>query len=83
MVENEIVDEVPASGEDFATLFEASYAANRIKRLTNGQAVEGAIVAIGADVALVDLGAKSEATVDLAELKNRDGVLEAAVGADS
>ena len=80
MVENEIVDEVPASGEDFATLFEASYAANKIKRLTNGQTVEGTIVAIGAEVVLVDVGAKSEATIDLAELKNRDGVLEAAVG---
>ncbi|MEO5762576.1 MAG: S1 RNA-binding domain-containing protein [Vicinamibacteria bacterium] len=80
MVENEIVDEVPASGEDFATLFEASYAANKIKRLSNGQSVEGTIVAIGAEIVLVDVGAKSEATIDLAELKNRDGVVEAKVG---
>ena len=80
MVENEIVDEVPASGEDFATLFEASYAAHKIKRLTNGQAVEGTIVAIGAEVALIDVGAKSEATIDIAELRNKDGVLEAKVG---
>ena len=79
MSENEIVGEVP-SGEDFATLFEASYASNKIKRLTNGQAVLGTIVAIGADEALVDVGAKSEATIDVGELKNRDGVLEAVVG---
>ena len=79
MSENEIVGEVP-SGEDFATLFEASYASNKIKRLTNGQTVLGTIVAIGADVALVDVGAKSEATIDVGELKNRDGVLEAVVG---
>ena len=77
--EDEVVAATP-SGEDFATLFEASYAANKIKRLTNGQAVEGTIVAIGAETVLVDVGAKSEATIDLAELKNRDGVLEAKVG---
>ena len=40
MSENEAVAEPPA-GEDFATLFEASYAAHKIKRLTNGQAVVG------------------------------------------
>ena len=71
---------VAPGGEDFKTLFEASYAANRIKRLTNGQAVEGTIVALGGEVALVDVGAKSEATLDLAELRNRDGVLEAKIG---
>ncbi len=79
MSENEVVDETP-TGEDFATLFEASYALNKIRRLTNGQAVDGTIVAIGAEVALVDVGAKSEATIALVELKNQDGVLEAKVG---
>lgn len=74
MSENEIGTE---NDEDFATLFEASY---KTKRIENGQAVEGTIVAIGADVALVDVGAKGEATIDLGELKNHDGVLEAAVG---
>ena len=79
MSENEVVAETP-TGEDFATLFEASYAAHKIRRLTNGQAVEGTIVAIGAEVALIDVGAKSEATIALAELKNQDGVLEAKIG---
>ena len=79
MSENDAVAETP-TGEDFATLFEASYAANRIQRLSHGQAVSGTIVAIGADVALIDVGAKSEATIALAELKNADGVLEARVG---
>ncbi len=74
MSENE--DEIEA-GEDFAALFEASYTT---KRITNGQAVDGVIVAIGADTALVDVGAKGEATIDLGELKNHEGVLEAAVG---
>jgi small subunit ribosomal protein S1 len=77
--ENEKVDEAPA-GEDFATLFEASYAAKKIKRLQSGQAIEGTIVSIGAESALVDVGAKSEATIALVELKNNDGVLEAKVG---
>lgn len=76
-----IEDEIESEGrEDFATLFEASYAAHRMKRLTNGQTVEGTIVAIRADVALVDVGAKGEATIDVGELKNDDGVLEVGVG---
>ena len=53
VIENEVVTEVP-NGEDFETLFEASYAANRIERLTHGQTVEGTIVAIGPEVVLVD-----------------------------
>jgi small subunit ribosomal protein S1 len=77
--ENESVEELPA-GEDFKTLFEASYAAKKIRRLTSGQAIEGTIVAIGAETALVDVGAKSEATIALVELKNADGALEAKVG---
>lgn len=79
MSENETEPQAP-TGEDFATLFEASYAANRIKRLSNGQSVEGTIVALGAEVALIDVGAKSEATIALVELKNADGVLEAKIG---
>ena len=44
--------------EDFATLFEASLKAKRIEK---GQTIEGTIVAIGAEVALVSVGGKSEA----------------------
>jgi small subunit ribosomal protein S1 len=77
--ENENAGEIPA-GQDFASLFEASYASHKIKRLTNGQVVEGTIVSIGAEVVLVDVGAKSEATIALADLKNKDGVVEAKVG---
>ena len=76
MSENENEIET-GNDEDFAALFEASY---KTKRIQNGQAVEGTIVAIGADAALVDVGAKGEATIDLGELKNHDGVLEAKVG---
>jgi small subunit ribosomal protein S1 len=63
--------------EDFAAMFESSLQA---KPLAKGQTVEGVVVRIGPEVALVDVGGKSEAVVDVAELKNADGVLEVAVG---
>ena len=63
--------------EDFATLFEASQKAKRIER---GQTIEGTIVAIGPEVALVSVGGKSEAVIDVVELKDEDGNLEVAVG---
>ena len=63
--------------EDFAAMFEASAQARRIEK---GQTIEGTIVAIGAEVALVDVGGKSEATIDVDELKGDEGALEVAVG---
>jgi small subunit ribosomal protein S1 len=63
--------------EDFAAMFEASLKAKQFER---GQTIEGTIVAIGHDVALIDVGGKSEAHLDLAELRDDDGVLEAQVG---
>ena len=63
--------------EDFAAMFEASVKAKRIDR---GQTIEGTIVAIGPEVAFVDVGGKGEATIELDELKNADGQLEVAVG---
>src|SRR5215472_9781859 len=58
-------------------MFEASVQA---KRLEQGEFVEGRIVAIGPEVALVDVGQKGEAMMNIAELKNADGELEVAVG---
>ena len=58
-------------------MFEASVKAKRFRR---GQTVEGAIVLIGAEVAFVNLGGKGEAQIEIAELKDADGVLEVAVG---
>ena len=46
------------SEEDFAALFEASVKARRFER---GQTIEGRIVAIGPEVAFVDVGGKGEA----------------------
>ena len=63
--------------EDFAAMFEASVQA---KRLDQGELVEGRIVAIGPEVALVDVGRKGEAVMDIAELKNADGELEVELG---
>ena len=63
--------------EDFAALFEASVKTNRIQR---GQTIEGTIVAIGPEVAFVNVGGKGEATIALDELKDDDGALEVAVG---
>ena len=63
--------------DDFAKMFEASIQA---KRIDKGQTVEGTIVAIGPEVALVDVGGKSEATIDVGELKDDEGDLDVAVG---
>jgi small subunit ribosomal protein S1 len=65
------------SSEDFASLFEASL---KTKRIEQGQTVDGTIVAIGPDVAFVDVGGKGEATIDVGELKDEDGDIEVAVG---
>jgi len=74
MIENGVMSEFE---DDFAAMFEASQQATRVAQ---GQTVEGTIVRIGPEVALVDVGAKSEAVVDVQELTDADGVLEVAVG---
>jgi small subunit ribosomal protein S1 len=63
--------------EDFAAMFEASIQAKRFER---GQTLEGTIVAIGPEVAFVDVGGKGEATIGIDELKDAEGHLEVAVG---
>jgi small subunit ribosomal protein S1 len=63
--------------EDFAALFEAS---SKAKRIEEGQTIEGTIVAIGPEVAFVDVGGKGEATIDIDELKDADGGIDVAVG---
>jgi small subunit ribosomal protein S1 len=63
--------------EDFATLFAASI---QTRRLQVGQTVEGTIVAIGSEVALVDVGSKGEASLAVDELRHDDGAIDAKVG---
>jgi small subunit ribosomal protein S1 len=58
-------------------MFEASMKAKRIEK---GQTLEGRIVAIGPEVAFVDVGGKGEATIAIDELKDEEGRLEVAVG---
>src|SRR5438094_8570671 len=63
--------------EDFAAMFEAS---TKPKRFERGQTLEGTIVAIGPEVAFVDVGGKGEAMIEIDELKDAGGDLEVAVG---
>jgi small subunit ribosomal protein S1 len=63
--------------EDFERMFESS---TRARRVEKGQTIEGTVVSIGAEVALVDVGGKSEAVIEIDELKDRDGKLEVHVG---
>jgi len=63
--------------EDFAAMFEASL---QTRQLEKGDVTEGAIVSIGPEVALVDVGGKGEAVLAVDELKDADGKREFAVG---
>lgn len=63
--------------EDFGAMFEASIKARQFER---GQVIEGTIVAIGPQVAFVDVGGKGEAQIDVAELKDADGDIEVSAG---
>ncbi len=65
------------SQEDFAAMFEASIKARRVDR---GQTIEGVIVGFGPKVAFVDVGGKGEAEIDIEELKDADGDVEASIG---
>jgi small subunit ribosomal protein S1 len=63
--------------EDFAAMLEASL---QTKQLNKGELVEGTIVSIGPEAALVDVGGKGEAVIHVDELKNAEGEIEVAVG---
>jgi len=58
-------------------MFEASVKARRVEQ---GQTIEGTIVVIGPEVALVSVGGKSEAQIEVAELKDEDGDIELSIG---
>jgi small subunit ribosomal protein S1 len=68
---------VSEQDEDFAAMFEASA---KVRQFEQGQLIEGTIVAIGAEVAFVSVGGKSEAQIDLAELKDDAGKIEVSIG---
>jgi small subunit ribosomal protein S1 len=78
--ENQLTEERVVSDpeeEDFAAMLEASL---QMRRLEKGELVEGTIVAIGPEAALVDVGGKGEAVINVEELKNAEGDIEVAVG---
>ena len=59
-------------------MFAASTA--NARRVERGQTIDGTVVAIGSEVALVSIGGKSEAQIDIAELKDEDGDIEVSIG---
>jgi small subunit ribosomal protein S1 len=63
--------------EDFAKMLEESL---QPKRFRDGDEVAGKVVALGADVAFVDIGGKGEATIDLEELTDPEGKVQVSVG---
>ena len=69
--------EPPPEDEDFARMLEESL---QPKRFREGDEISGKVVALGADVAFVDVGGKGEATIDLEELADPDGKIQVSVG---
>ncbi len=67
----------PAEEEDFARMLDESLEPISYEE---GEMVEGTIVAIGSDVAFVDVGGKGEATIDVEELADPDGEIDVQVG---
>lgn len=69
--------------EDFAAMFEstsATAASRGMRRVRTGQMVEGTVAEISNDSVFVDIGAKSEARIDRAQLTDKDGKLKVEVG---
>ncbi len=76
-------DENQASGgEDFAAMFAASEAKGTQRQtLAAGDVVRGRVIAVGANSAFVEIGAKGEAMIDTAEFRDPEsGVPQIAVG---
>jgi small subunit ribosomal protein S1 len=71
-------------GEDFASLlaeYEQKSATPKGRRGPQvGETVRGRIVSIGAEAVFVDLGGKSEGTLDIGEVRSDDGEVTVAVG---
>src|SRR5262249_54411867 len=62
---------------DFGKMLEGSLKARSFEE---GETVKGVVVALGPDVAFLDIGGKSEATIDIAELRDDEGDIEVEVG---
>jgi small subunit ribosomal protein S1 len=74
----EVGVESPVQEEDFAALFEKE---SRVpERLDPGQKIKTTIITISGDLVYVDLGGKSEGTIDLSEFVREDGEYGVKVG---
>ncbi len=75
-------EDKPNEGEDFASLFAESEAAEKSRRRVRaGDLVRGRVIALGAQSAFVAIGGKAEAVIDLAEFRNAEtGEVGLAVG---
>jgi len=81
-VTNHPADDKPNGSEDFAALFaESEAAAKSGRKVRAGDLVRGRVVALGAQSAFVEVGAKAEAVIDLAEFRDAEtGEVRLAVG---
>src|SRR6185295_655350 len=72
----------PPAEEDFASLLAASEAgAKPQRRVREGERVQGRVIEIGLDTAFVNIGAKAEAVLSLAEFRDpQSGEISLAVG---
>ena len=69
--------------DDFAALLDASFseaASSSSKRLKQGTRVEGKVIQIGKDTVFVDVGTRSEGTIDRYQLEDAEGNLTVKVG---
>ena len=69
--------------DDFAALLDASFSdsgSTETKRLKQGSRVEGKVIQIGKDTIFVDVGTRSEGTIDRYQLEDADGNLTVEVG---
>lgn len=62
---------------DFGAMLDSSMKARSFE---TGESVKGVVVALGPEVAFLDIGGKSEATIDISELKDPEGDIEVEVG---
>lgn len=69
--------ESPSEDGNFAEMLEHSL---EVRSFQQGETVEGVVVAIWPDVALVDVGAKGEASIDVEEFRDPEGDLDIDVG---
>ncbi|MBK7859600.1 MAG: S1 RNA-binding domain-containing protein [Archangiaceae bacterium] len=70
-----------AEAQSFAEMFEQSGKEGLSKKLPKvGEKIRAKIFQLGADTAFLSLGGKSEAMIDLSELKDEQGILRFGVG---